>query len=94
MDSDKYAEIIFLKGLLGVPAVVQGDQWWLGSAGTQVRSPVGQSGLRIQCCHSCVLGHAFGLDLIPGPGTPYASERPPTPKKRHFRLGLEHFKSK
>ena len=27
------------------------------------------SGLRIQCCHSCDLGHNCGLYLIPGAGT-------------------------
>ena len=32
--------------------------------------------VKIQCCHSCNVGHNCGCDLIPGQGTPYASERP------------------
>ena len=27
---------------------------------------------RIWCCCSCSIGHNCSLDLIPGPGTPYA----------------------
>ena len=30
------------------------------------------SGLKIQCCQSCGIGHNFSLDLVSGPGTPYA----------------------
>ena len=35
--------------MLGVPAVVQHNQWHLWSTGTQVRSPARHSGLRISC---------------------------------------------
>ena len=38
--------------------------------------PVPHSGLRIQCCCSCV------LDLIPGLGTPYAAGQPKKKKKK------------
>ena len=40
----------------------------------QVQSLAQHSGLRIWCCHnhSCSLGRNHSLDLIPGPGTPYA----------------------
>ena len=34
------------------------------------------SGLRICHCRSCGMGRNWGLDLIPGPGTPYATGRP------------------
>ena len=38
--------------------------------------PARPSALRIWRCLRCTLGHNFGLDLIPGPGTPYAAGRP------------------
>ena len=60
----------------GVPAVVPQGWWHLESAGKQVQSPAWHSGLRIQHCRSCGLGHDCSLDLIPGLGTPYASGRP------------------
>ena len=53
-----------------VPAVAQQDQRYLWSSGTQVRSLVRHSGLRIQCLTG--VGHNCGLDLITGLGTPYA----------------------
>ena len=43
------------------------DQWHFWSAGTQVQCPGQHSGLRIWCCPTC------GVDLTPGPGTPYAA---------------------
>ena len=69
------------------------NQWWsrhcgardwrhLGSAGLQVQSPAQYSGLGIWHCHSCSLGHNSGLDLIPGPGTPYATGQPKMKKKK------------
>ena len=58
--------------VMGAPAVAQGDRQCLGCAGTQVPSPAWHSGLRIQHCHSCSLGHDYGSDLILGLGTPYA----------------------
>ena len=33
-----------------------------------VQSPAWHSGLRIQCCCSCGIGHSCDLDLIPGLG--------------------------
>ena len=47
----------------GVPAVAQWDWQHLGSTGTQVQSPAWHSGL----------GLDYGLDVIPGPGTPYTA---------------------
>ena len=73
---------------LGVPTVARWDWQHLGSTGMQVRSPAQHSGLRIQCCHSCGIGCTWGLDLIPDPGTPYASRWPKrkTQETRHISL--------
>ena len=65
--------------ILGVPAVVQRDWWYLG---TQVRSPALSSGLRIWSCHSCGLGCNYGSDLIPGLGAPYATGQPKRKRKK------------
>ena len=62
-----------MKGIPGVPAVVQWDQWYLGSSGMQVQSRARHSGLRIQRCCRC------GWNLIPGLGTPYTMEAPTLP---------------
>ena len=51
--------------------MAQGDWRHLGSAGTKVPSPAGRSGLS-----SCRVGGNYGLDLIPGPGTPYVAGQP------------------
>ena len=51
----------------GVPAVAQWDPWRLGSSETQVQSLAQHSGLRIWYCCTC------SSNLIPGPGTPYAT---------------------
>ena len=66
--------------------MAQRDQQHLGSTGTLVRSPARHSGLRIQCCHSCVLVHDCGLDLIPGPGSPYAMGWPKKEKKNNNKV--------
>ena len=58
---------------MGVPTVVQQDAWHLGSAGKQVVSLARNSRLRIWRCRSCGSGCNWGLDLIPGPGSPYAT---------------------
>ena len=50
--------------------MAQQDWWRLGSTGKQVQSPTQYSRLRIWRCRNC------SSDLIPGPGTPYASGRP------------------
>ena len=57
---------------IGIPVVVQRDQQYLGSTGTQVR-PVWHSGLGIWHCRSCGLGHDCSSELIPGPGALYAA---------------------
>ena len=51
--------------------MAQQDWQHLWSAGTKVPQPAQHSGLRIRCCYSCGIGHNCGLDLTPGPGTPY-----------------------
>ena len=66
----------------GAPAMAQWDKQRLGSTGMRVQSPVQQSGLRIQCYHSYGLVCGCGLDLIPGPGTPYASGQPKQTNKQ------------
>ena len=58
--------------MLGAPAVARQSWQRLWRAGMQVRSLARHSGLRIQHCLSCSLGWNCGLDLISGPGTPYA----------------------
>ena len=60
----------------GVPTVMQQDQQCLWNTGTQVQSLTQDSGLKTWHCHSCSVGCNCGLDLIPGPGTPYASGQP------------------
>lgn len=41
------------------------------------------SGLRIQPCRSCSLGHSCGSSMIPGPGAPCAAKWPKMTKKTH-----------
>ena len=47
-----------------------------------VQSPTWHNELRIQCCHSCGIGCNYGSDLIPGPGTPYATGCPKRKRKK------------
>ena len=54
---------------MGVSSVVQRDQQCLQSAGKQAQPQAHQSGLGIWHCQKCA------SDLIPGPGTPYATRR-------------------
>ena len=54
---------------------MQQDWQCLGRAGIWVCSPALHSGLRIQCYHSCGLVQGCSLDLIPGPGVPYATRQ-------------------
>ena len=61
--------------------MAQWDRHCLGSTGTQVQSLTQHSGLRIWCCRSHGLGYSYGLDLIPGRRTPYATEQPKKKKK-------------
>ena len=72
------AREIMLEHFSGVPTVVQLDQQHLGSTRMQVQSLDWHSGLRIPHCHSCGVGRNYGLDLIPGPGAPYAPTNKPT----------------
>ena len=44
-----------------------------GALGSRFDSLARHNGLRIWHCHSCSLGQNCGSNLIPGPGTPYAS---------------------
>ena len=49
--------------------------------------PSQHRGLRIQRCCSCALGLNYGLDLIPGLGTPYAAEQSIKKKKENSKAG-------
>ena len=60
----------------GVPTVAQQDWQRIGSTGMQVKSLAQHGGLRVQDCRSC------DLDLIPGPGTPYAEGQPKKKEKK------------
>ena len=73
----------------GVPTVAQQDQQSLGNTGIQVWSLAWHSGWRIWCCRSCSLGHSCRLDLIPGPGTPYALGGGGGKKKRKEKIKWE-----
>ena len=54
-----------------------------GAPGCRFPSLAWHSGLGIRHCCSCeITGHNCGLDLIPGPGTPYATGKPKKKKKR------------
>ena len=55
----------------GVPAVAQQDWQHLSSARTQAQSPAWHSGLK-NPLHLWHIGCNCSLDLIPGPGAPYA----------------------
>ena len=63
----------------------------LGSAGTQVQSPAWDSGLRIWHCCSCGLGRSYSLDLIPGPGIPYAAGGPKEKKVSKLSLLTDEY---
>ena len=84
---------IFLlkRDFYGVPTVAHWDQRHLGSTGTQVQSLAWHSGLRIRRCRSCGLVCSCSLDLITGPGTPYAegSLKRKKKKKRERERFLE-----
>ena len=62
--------------------MVSWDQWRLGSPGRQVQSPAWHRGLRIRHWGSSGLGCNSGWDLIPGPGTAYASGQPKRERKK------------
>ena len=74
----------------GVPAMVQWNWWCLGSTGSQVQSLAQHSGLRIQRCFSCGLGHDCRSDLISGLGIPYASGRPKKKKKKKKKKAIKN----
>ena len=73
---------------MGVPAVAHRGRPHLGSTGIQVQSPAWPSGLGIRHCHSYGLGQDCGLDLIPGPGTPYGLGQPKMGLKKPPKLHL------
>ena len=54
---------------------IKGSQC-LWSTRMQIQSPAWRSGLRIQRCPCCSVGHSCDLDLILGLGTLYAMGRP------------------
>ena len=56
------------------------------AARTQVQCLAWYSGLRIQHCHSCSVGGNSGSDLIPGPGTPYATRWPKKKKEKKKKI--------
>ena len=63
-----------IKKMRGVPTVAQ----WINDlaclcGGTSL-IPAHHSGLRIQCCYSCGIGHISGSDSIPGLGTSICHE--------------------
>ena len=81
-------------------AVVECHWQHLRSAGMQVQSVAWHSGSRIWHCWSYCLDQDYSLDMIPGPGTPYATGQPKMKGKevtiimiiRDFS-GLYHFYS-
>ena len=60
----------------GLSTVVQCDWCCLYSSEMKVQSLAWHSGLRIWHCCSCSVDPHCSLDLIPGPGTPYALGQP------------------
>ena len=71
--------------------MAQQDWWHLENAGIQVQSSAWLSTFRIWCCRSCSLGHNYGWDLIPCPGTPYDVGQPKKKKKLWKNLNLYVF---
>ena len=71
--------------------MVEGDHR-LWSPEMQVRSPPQQNRLRIRHCHSCGVGHNYGLDLMPGLGTPYATGWPKKREKKKKRKKKENLR--
>ena len=69
----------------GVPAVVHWDRWRLRSTAIQVQPLAWHSGLRIQGCCSCGLGHNCSLDLIHGWGAPYATGQTQWKQRQKYR---------
>ena len=64
------------QAICGVPAVAQWVKNLTAAAQVAVETQIvflpWCSGLRIQACHSCSIGHSYSLASIPGPGTSYA----------------------
>lgn len=73
----------------GVPAAVQQDWWPLRSAGRQIW----HSGLRIWCCPRWGVGCHGSLNLIAGPGTPYAAGEQKRKKKNEKKKIQGQFKN-
>ena len=74
--------------------MAQQDQWCFCSAGTQVQSLARHSGLRIWHCHGCSVDSNCSLELIPGPGTPYALGWPKKEKKGRRKEGRKEGRRK
>ena len=77
---------VYGEKMLGGPAVAHQDQQRLGSAEMQVRFLAQHNGLRIHVLPQLWPSSKFGLDMIPGPGTPYASGWPTRKKKKMLQL--------
>ena len=75
----QFSKIYFM----GTPTGARQDRQHLGSTGMRVQFLARNSGLRIRCCRS------WGLDLIPGPGAPYAMGQPKKKKKRKIILWMQ-----
>ena len=65
--------------------MVQWDQQHLGNTVSWLQFLAWHSCLRICCCCSFSLGGKCGSDLIPGPGTPYATGQPKKKAKKKKR---------
>lgn len=50
------------------------------------QSPAQDSGLRIWCCHSCVMDHGWSLDSITGWGIPICCKYSPPKRKKKIKL--------
>jgi len=44
--------------------------------------------LHTQCCRSCGADHRYSLDLIPGPGSPYATKKKKKKKRGKRRIEI------
>lgn len=63
---------VILKIRLGVPLWLSGIGGVFGVVRLRFDPLAWHSGSSIWLCSSCSLGHSFGSNLIPGPGTPSA----------------------
>ena len=66
----------------------------LGSTGMHVQSLAQHGGFRIWHCRSCSISLNCSLNLIPGPGTPYAVGWSKTKKERRKNTSFSRLKFK